>query len=354
MPHDTTSPKKGFGSFFSYIDPKSELLADSKNQFNPLNNTLFYNGRHAIKYIVELIQKEKNINTFWLPEYYCQHVTHWLKQNYSNIKTYPVDPKNPDYCIEGNLFLENNDIILVNNFWGISKCNLDYQNDTVSVIEDHSHGWLSESCLNSSADFCVASLRKSVPAPLGGMAWIPNGASLKTIPLEPSPVFESVWNTVLLAMQKKAIFETQKGINDSLKTEFLSLINDAELKMHENYELGAFPEQHKETLKQYLKIDYGDFKQGNYQHLVSLLKGSEHFDLISSTETTFGLTLYFDNLDTMNAFKNHLISQQIYPSLLWPGNPKTYGYYLNIHIDYRYNKSDMTYMSRIINKFKQV
>ena len=347
----TKSNKKGYGSFFSYIDSSSNHLTKSVNHFDPINNKLFYTGRHAIKYVIETITLDSSINTFWLPEYYCQHVAHWLKSNYSNIKTYQVDPSDPDFIIEANAFAKPNDVILVNNFWGISKCHITCDMNNVTIIEDHSHGWLSTACITSTADFCVASLRKSVPAPLGGMAWKPNGTLLKVLDLDHSTVFTNIWDTTALAMQKKALFESQTQDNDILKAEFLALVGEAETKMHHNYDLVELSEINKNTLKNYLKVDYLQLKTPNYKVLKRLLKVNTNFNIIKGEETPFGLTLHFTDEGIINRFKTHLITNRMYPSLLWPNNPEAYGFYLNIHIDFRYNENDMTYMSEIINLF---
>ena len=347
----TKSDKKGYGSFFSYIDPTSNHLTASVNNFYPENNTLFYTGRHAIKYVIETIKLDTAINTFWLPEYYCQHVAHWLKSNYSNIKTYKVDPTNPDFIINGNDFAQSNDVVLINNFWGISKCYFKCDNKAVITIEDHSHGWLSSACKNSDAHFCVASLRKSVPAPLGGMAWKPNGTTLKSINLNSSNIFTDIWNTTALAMEKKANFEAEDHSNEALKSEFLGLINEAEMKMHHNYDLFQLSNTNKSTLKNYLKVDYLKLKTDNYEALTAMLKINKSFSVIQGIETPFGLTLHFKEEAVMTRFKMHLITNHIYPSLLWPNNPAEYGFFLNLHIDYRYNENDMKYISEIINQF---
>lgn len=346
-----TNHKKGYGSFFSYIDPNSPHLELAKSSFYPENNKLFYTGRHAIKYVIESIKLDTDINTFWLPEYYCQHVAHWLKSNYSNIKTYKVDPSNSNDIIEGDNFLNPNDVILVNNFWGISNCNITSSIKNTVVIEDHSHGWLSTSCVDSKADFCVASLRKSVPAPLGGVAWKPNGEPLKSLNLKDSYTFDDIWNTTALAMRKKEVFETDGHANEDLKTEFLGLINDAETKMHHNYELIDLKPEHEHILNTYLKNNYLALKTANYHKLLERLQLNENFNILNSKETPFGLTLHFKDLATMSQFKSHLITNRIYPSLLWPNNPVTYDFFLNIHMDFRYDNHDMVYISDIINQF---
>ena len=121
--------------------------------------------------------------------------------------------------------------------------------------------------------------------------------------------------------------------------------------MHHNYDLVELSKANKDTLTDYLKVNYLQLKTDNYQKLMLLLKDNKNFKVLNNMETPFGLTVHFDEITFMNNFKNHLVSNNIYPSLLWPNNPVEYGFFLNIHIDYRYNENNMTYISQIINQF---
>ena len=343
--------KKGYGSFFSYIDHKSIIFSNSKNSFLPQNRKLFYSGRHAIKYIIETIKLENTINTFWIPEYYSQHVTSWLKVNYSNIKIYKVNPLEKSHTIKAYEFLNNNDIILINNFWGLSNCSVDIKNRKVQIIEDHSHGWLSNSCKTSKADFCFASLRKSLPTPLGGIAWKPNKNQLETIEYSNSALYNKLWDDILLGMKKKHEFEKSVQNEEVFKDEFLKIVNDAENNMHNNYDITRLSLNHEKLIETYLKIDYLSFKDENYFLIKSLLKDNTIFKILQSKSSGFGLILHFKDLNYFISFKDYLISKNIYPSLLWPENNPKYGYFINIHIDYRYNLNDIEFIANIINNF---
>ncbi|WP_338358904.1 hypothetical protein [Yeosuana marina] len=347
----TTSPNKGIGSFFSFVESNSKKFYNNKTNFNPKNKILFYTGRHAIKFIIETIKLEGNINTFWIPDYYCQHVTSWLKMNYSNIKTYTVNPLENSEVIRAYNFLNDSDVIMVNNFWGLSNCTIDIKNKKVKVIEDHSHGWLSDSCKMSKADYCFASLRKTLPVPLGGIAWKPNGEKLKTNKYINSNMYINLWDKILLGMKKKSEFEYSIKKNESLKNQFLKLVYEAENSLHADYNLVKIDKKHKEVIKSFLKIDYLSFKNKNLNLILKLLQNNNGFNVIKSKSTPFGMTLHFENLKNMNNFKNYLISNKIYPSLLWPDNNTQYGYFLNIHIDYRYTEEDMNFIATTINGF---
>ncbi len=350
--HSQLAKKKGYGSFFSHINYNSETFNNSESSFNPINKKLFYSGRHAIKYIIETIKANNKVNTFWIPEYYCQHVTSWLKMNYSNIKTYTVNPADESDNITPDRFANENDIVLINNFWGISDCKVQSGEKKVFIVEDHSHGWLSKACVESKADYCFASLRKSVPAPLGGITWIPNGEKLPNLNLEPSPLFNGIWNKILLGMKKKKEFEDAILPNENLKDDFLQLVYEAENMMHDHYELVEIHETHEKLLQQYLNNNYLSFKKNNFNEMVNSIKDNNNFNIVGRKSSPFGLTLHFKSIDKLNHFKSYLISKTIYPSLLWPDNESKYGYFLNIHLDYRYTKDDVLFMAGVINKYE--
>lgn len=346
---------KGIGSFFSYINNDSEKLTGKPNHFKPDNKMLFYNGRQAIKYIIESIKLENTITTLWIPEYYCKHVTFWLEQCYSNIKMYHADPV--DFTSPINLvdFADDGDIVLVQNFWGASSCNTIKGDKSIITIEDHSHGWLSDACTNSKADYCIASLRKSVPAPLGGIAWSPSGKPINNkVQISKSTSFSSIWTDITEAMKLKALYESSSIIDEDIKLKSLELINSTEKRMHTNYDITHLTEKHEKIIESYLDIDFTAFKSENKTYIDALLKPSNNYKVVSSKHALFGLILFLKTKTHMDKLRSYLIKNDIYPSQLWPENNSSYGYYLNIHIDYRYNNKSMIYITSVLNTFNDI
>jgi hypothetical protein len=345
---------KGIGSFFPYIATDAPKLKVHQSNFSPQNKLLFYTGRQAIKYVIEAIKKEKKITAIWLPEYYCQHVTAWIKNNYSNVKMYTVNPKNEQETINLLDFASDDDIVLINNFWGIDTCKINRGNKNSIIIEDHSHGWLSKSCKESRADYCIASLRKSVPVPLGGMAWRPDGKNINpNVQITDDTSFLDIWNKILKAMKLKASYEKNLKEDEVEKRIFLEIINKEEQKMHANLNLVPLNKKHECIIEEYLQINFLSLKQENLEKAYALLKPSSDFELINSLQPGFGLILYLENEKNMTSLRSYLIARNIYPSLLWPGNASKYGFYLNIHIDYRYNKGSMEYICTALNTFNK-
>jgi hypothetical protein len=282
------------------------------------------------------------------------HVTHWLKSNYSNIKTYKTNPSDPNFKIKAMNFASDNDVVLVNNYWGISQCLIETGNKNIITIEDHSHGWLSTACINSKADYGIASLRKSLPIPLGGIVWSPKNHNIyKHINLIKSNAYQTVWHKILKAMILKKDFENTGDI--TTKNESLLLINETELALHTNYDLTVLDEAHEQTINEYILINYLAFKSKNLTTLCSYLKTNSHFEIINpNSDATFGLIIHLKDGMCLEELRRYLISHTIYPSLLWPDNNTDYGYYLNIHIDYRYTSNDMQYIAETLNNFNKV
>ncbi|WP_435315456.1 hypothetical protein [Cellulophaga fucicola] len=345
--------KAGLGSFFHSTD------ADKITNFNTLEYIpeyqLFYTGRHAMKYIFDKLSAEQTIEKIWLPKYYCQHVTSWLQNCYSNIHFYTIDPFNASHNLNVLDFATEKDIVLLNNFWGFFSYTIPTTANRPICIEDHSHGWLSTGCLTSTADYCVASLRKTLPIALGGILWQPNKEKIKKSNLEilPNTAFYNNWESIIAAMDlKKEYIATT--LDSSAKDRYLEFIGASETYLQHQYDVVALKEEHKKYINSYIQKDYTSYKKQNFEYLLQHLNINSNFNILTNTKNTpFGLHLVFKDRAAFLSLKAFLIGKDIYPSELWPGNEKTdsWSYLLNIHIDFRYNSTDMTHITTSINQW---
>ncbi|SHK59224.1 hypothetical protein SAMN04488007_3321 [Maribacter aquivivus] len=317
---------------------------------------LFYAGRYALKYLIKRIQAATPIGTIWMPQYYCPFVKEWMNHEFESIKYYYVDPFDPESKIDWTQFKSTKDLVMVNNYWGLKNTDIP-EGDRPIIIEDHSHGWLSEGSLNSKADFCFASLRKTLPIPMGGIAWKPK-ASKSDISLNNSDIFDSysgenpmneAWDTIIGSMELKATC-TKNG----QKERYLEQYMNGELMVRSIYEVYKVSAAHAAFINQYIHTDFNSFKKKNVDYTYPKLKKSDTFKIVRhETKAPFGLLLAFKSLDTLNELKKHLVTNQIYPALLWPTNDLTteYTYLLNIHMDYRFDTTDLNYIITTINNW---
>jgi hypothetical protein len=341
--------REGIGSLFNETDPKDYPFSRIKIEFD---YELFYTGRQAFKYILDSIFENQTIEKIWMPNYYCQHVTRWIKRIYKNLYFYDVNPFEFNHTIDVKAFASSKDIVLVNNYWGLS--------DTVTkkegfpiIIEDHSHGWLTNSCMHSNADYCFASLRKSLPIPLGGIAWKPNSKfSNSKIRYLADASFYETFDRLRGAMKEKTLYKN--GSDEIVKENYLKVIEDTEDFLDENHEIIKLRNQDLELLNTYFDINFLKHKHINLKFLNPQIKDVEFMRIVKrKNHTPFGLLLLFKDKNLWSSMREYLIAHDIYPSFLWPDN-KVYtdwSYLLNIHVDFRYNENDMAYIAEIINNW---
>ncbi len=341
----------GFGSFFHKTN--LDELPDIPTRFLK-DYQLFYAGRYAMKYVFDMLIKNYDIGHIWLPQYYCPFVKEWLEKGFPNLKYYDIDPFDPEAQVDYSQF-STNDVVLVNNYWGLKRNDIPTGKRPL-IGEDHSHGWLSPGCLQSEADFCIASLRKTVPLPLGGIAWKPkkSKAALSLPQLSTSAEntgMEHAWDLVDKAMALKASCTSVEE-----KTQFLDLYGNGENVLRTTQELKTLRPNHEKVLTEALFKDYNSHKIKNWEYVTTKINENSSFKVLPKGEATpFGLLLVFKEYEDLKLMKQHLISKSIYPAELWPQNNIRYEYkfLLNIHIDFRYEARDMDYFAATINQWTQ-
>ena len=339
--------REGIGSLFHEMNMENFTLKKFDIRFD---YELFYTGRQAFKYILDTISDTHPIEKIWMPAYYCQHVTRWVKKVYPNLYFYNFNPFKFDKPININDFASENDVVLINNYWGLS--------DTIKktskfpiIVEDHSHGWLTKNCMHSEADYCFASLRKSLPIPLGGIAWKP-GATIEhnTDRYIIDKPFYKAFDRLHEAMKTKTQFK--KGALEIEKNDYLKVIDETEDFLDINHEIVALRPQDRNLLHKYLNINFLSYKQSNLNSIYRYLRGVDFMKVIKRADhTTFGLILLFKDKSLWSSLRSFLVDNDIYPSFLWPDNTlsEDWQYVLNIHVDFRYNEQDMLYITNTLN-----
>lgn len=238
----------GFGSIFH--KQAIDGIENTSNAHFLGAHELFYAGRYAIKYVIHGILEHQHINAIWIPNYYCPFVKNWLEQEFESITYYDIDPFDATSKIDWSLFTAN-DIVIANNYWGLKEHQIP-NGERPIVIEDHSHGWLSKGCMDSQADFCIASLRKTLPIPLGGIAWKPVKSKC-SIPLKPleknniaietNPMLQS-WALIDSAMETKATCNKEEE-----KSVFLQQYSQGEVLLRNTQEIVPLLAEHETVIR---------------------------------------------------------------------------------------------------------
>jgi hypothetical protein len=224
---------------------------------------------------------------------------------------------------------------------------------TCPVIEDHTHDMFGHWALYSDADWCIVSIRKSLPLPEGGMMWSPKGHRL-TVDLQPSEENEQIASTRWDGMEMKTAYLNGEDVS---KDEFRRHYTETE-EWFDHAEPSLLDEQSKTVVSKQLDINLWQGAKRKNWALLQRLVNSDVCKVLNpedETCTMFSLVLLFDNKETRDKVRKHLIEACVYPAILWAvpeSASENAGNFsermLSIHCDARYSIDDMIKLRDII------
>ena len=339
---------KEFGSDFHYVEPTggSNTLRD----FFPSAN-YYADGRQAL---IDLYRSQ-GWQRLWVPEYFCYDVIESLKEAGLELAFYVDYPGNRDdgktlENIQQKGHFRPTDAILRVNYFGLRGYR-STEKLMVPVVEDHTHDLIGDWAMNSHADWCIASLRKSLPLPEGGMLWSPMGLKLPKAPVvseENEKIAAIRWD----AMKLKARYLTGETVE---KAAFRAVFVDTE-EYFDRAEVCALDAESQKFLKSFDVRDWYNRKWENWDLLRVIRKeGVRMLRPENRGCYPFSLILVFTSGDERDRVHKALIEKQIYPAILW-NVPETSGGevyniskgMLSIHCDARYTKEEILQMKSII------
>ena len=241
-----------------------------------------------------------------------------------------------------------------------------YEGINVSVIEDHTHDIISEWTKRSDADYCIASIRKTMPTAAGGILWSPKGLQL------PDQIGETDDCKAMAKMRYEGM---------EMKREYLmgkpvdkNVFREKMLTSEEIIDKLGLSGMDKETMNIAREMNYGmwdELKTENWRLAYEML-GLKfnvlrplYFDEISLNSTQsdwrpFSITILCDTAEERSALRMHLIKNMIYPAILW-AVPEDSEYpeavdfskrMLSVHCDPRYSRNDIKKMCERILAFE--
>ncbi|MGX6603140.1 hypothetical protein ACWKSP_13510 [Micromonosporaceae bacterium Da 78-11] len=152
----------------------------------PRERELFATGCGALSALLRRLGHRGRLH---MPSYFCMGVAEALSADmpiawYRHLP----DGRGPRF---GTLRAVPGDVVLAQNLFGHDDGTPWHEwieaNPDVTVVEDHSHDPFSDWARDSTAAYAVASLRKTLPLPDGGLLWSPRGLDLPEPIGTPSP-----------------------------------------------------------------------------------------------------------------------------------------------------------------------
>jgi len=302
-----------------------------------------------------LVVRQEGWKRLWVPEYFCYEVLEAVEKCTDVKLMYYVDfPGVDSHERLKTMPFEEGDALLRMNYFGLIEYHKE-KSFPIPVVEDHSHDLLGRWALFSDADWCVASLRKTLPLAEGGIVWSPKGMRIeKEIGLtrENELIAQKRWN----AMDLKAKYLSAQCPSAEEKDEFRSLYVETEEKF-DSLDLSLIDERGMCELEQFDINSWYNQKKKNWHVLVSLLdKGIRYLCANDDSCTPFSLVLRCEDNVQREKVRMGLIRNAVYPAVLWrvpdccSDEVKNMSdCLLSVHCDGRYSVDDMKDLADRIN-----
>jgi len=341
---------KEFGSDFHYIN-RFQNAENTLSDFYPHAN-YYADGRQAL---INLYHSQ-GWQRLWMPEYFCYEVVESLKQAGLNLMFYTDYPGNRDdartlEAIHQKGLFRSTDAVLRVNYFGTRVFRTSESLSVAAVVEDHTHDLIGDWPMHSTADWCIASLRKSLPIPEGGILWSPMGLRLPEAPV-PSEENEQIASIRWEAMRLKTRYLEGEPVE---KTTFRKGYVETE-EFFDTAPVCALDSVSQEYLRTFNIREWYNRKRANWDLLKDI--HTEGVQVIRPENLgcyPFSLVLLFDNPDERDRVRKELIEHQIYPAVLWnipaPPSGEVFCFsrcMLSIHCDARYTSDEILEMKSII------
>lgn len=324
------------------------------------NGLHFGSGRDAIKSILLLGMASMGWRRLWVPAYFCQKVVGALADTGIELQSYfSWYPGMKDQSVnQASLSVE--DVVLVVNHFGLKgELNSAFGRiSSAAIIEDHTHDPWSPCAFNSTADFCIASLRKTLPVPDGGILWSPKNRTLPGLPIL-TEEHRRAAKEKLEGMELKKLFLAGK-IADKVRYRTLSVSGEANLC---GRNVSAISEWTAGVLATFPVFKWRELRKRNHEVLRGELASVDWVQVVSSPvaneSVPFSCILLFDSAERREFVRAKLIEAAIYPAVLWSlEKPAVKGIpaehiaasrrMLSIHCDMRYSVGDMAFVGEKI------
>jgi hypothetical protein len=307
---------------------------------------LVFSGRDALRLLLRHGVEARGWHRLWVPEYYCQHVAAALVRPDLELLPYPDHPLRsaPDLP-DGR----PGDAILVMDYFGLRGAVHAPRRDSVEIVEDHSHDPWSPWARTSTADFCIASLRKTLPLTDGGVLWSPLGHRLPPAP-RLTAQRRTAAATKLSAMILKALYLDGHQV-DKAAYRALALRGERGLATPG---ISSMSDVAGALLRSFPAESWQRARAANHVLLGLIVKEVGWARVLAPADgagVPFSVVVVLDSPERRERVRLRLFAADVYPAVLWPLEKTVVAVghearelsrrTLSIHCDGRYGAADM-------------
>lgn len=314
-------------------------------------------GRDALRALLEHGRRTRGWKRLWVPSFFCQEVVHAMAATGLAVESYDDAPWGPPRS--RTISARAGDVLFVHNPFGLREAALSLAVDgpRPEVIEDHTHDPWSAWAHASTADFCVASLRKTLPVPLAAVVWSPRDWQLPAVP----PVSDerrTACDEKLAAMVLKRLYLAGGDVE---KSEFRALALSGEERIASGA-ISGLPPAAAALLRTFPTATWRSQRRSNHAHAkaaLGSLRWAEVLEGQGEGSCPFSVTIVVDSPERRERVRRRLVERSVYPAILWSlEDPAVAGIpaehrdlsrrILSIHCDMRYTARDMERVADVL------
>ena len=271
-------------------------------------------GRDALRALLEFGAREHGWQRLLVPSYYCQEVLHSIVGQPLPVVVYDDAPSAappPIHAIDHR----PDDVVLVVNHFGIREAPTRVA-PKMMIIEDHTHDPWSAWASGSTAMYCFASLRKTLPLPDGAVTWSPTRHPL------PPPLALTEERQLASANRMAASILKSAFLNGHQvqKEAFRSLFLRGEEAISSGTPSSMTPWS-KAILDGFPVGAWRDARRRGWHELRRLLEASADWHIIApnpdSAFVPFMLAVLCKDGSERERIRRELISRRVYATILW-------------------------------------
>lgn len=277
---------------------------------------LWATGRGALRVLLSEMIGVSEGGRVWVPSYFCQKVTGAMASTGVELRAYLDEPGEPVGAVDE---VRAGDVVFVLNAFGLRQApevTRELQDAGAVVIEDHSHDPLSAWAYDSAADWCLASLRKTLPLPDGAVLWSPKGHRMPGDHPGESRA-EAVAHRMLASMELKRMYLAGEGVE---KSTFRELYKEAESSFSD-VTPGEISRVSRELLSAFPVHEWRERRRANwtagYEAIGDSIEGRV-LDPVDEATVPFAVVCVFDTPQQRDRIREALIERRIYPAEIWP------------------------------------
>jgi hypothetical protein len=319
---------------------------------------MFGSGRDALRALLEHGRAARGWKRLWVPAYLCQEVVSAALLTGIEVQAYADNPTESGSGFEA-VSGRWGDALLRVNYFGLRHLGEaeELRRQGVEVIDDHTHDPWSESAFSDVADWGVASLRKALPIPDGGVIWSPRGYT----PPAPAAVTTEHRTASLekfAAMTLKKLYLAGHHIDKSVFRE-LALSGEARLAQGP---VSGMPAWTAALMTSFPALEWRSRRRDNHAALAGALAGGNGASVLlpkDSRTCPFSAAILFDTAQRCTRVRQKLIAANVYPAVLWPlesppipnirdSDVDLSRRLLSLHCDMRYESADMDRVADVV------